>query len=94
MSVELSSTRSKIGRNCITKAEWIHPSPDLSKGLPQWTGKTIRVINSFSFCKSSNTRPIIRLDNQTTKIHPLFDTSPSGKDKPLKECLLKGTNLE
>ncbi|GFV61299.1 DUF1758 domain-containing protein [Trichonephila clavipes] len=38
-------------------------------------------------------RPVIKLDSQTTKIHPVFDASASEKGKPLNECLLKGTNL-
>ncbi|GFY10279.1 DUF1758 domain-containing protein [Trichonephila clavipes] len=39
-------------------------------------------------------RPVIKLDSQTTKIRPVFDSSASEKGKPsLNECLLKGTNL-
>ncbi|GFW90599.1 retrovirus-related Pol polyprotein from transposon 412 [Trichonephila clavipes] len=39
-------------------------------------------------------RPVIKLDSQTTQIHPVFDTSASEKGIPsLNECLLKGTNL-
>ncbi|GBM65295.1 hypothetical protein AVEN_15376-1 [Araneus ventricosus] len=72
--------------------------PDYPKVFQNW-GKLNNIERMPDFelnreCHYSSHRPVIKLDSQTTKIHPVSDASASQRGDPsLNKCLFKGINL-